>query len=83
MTFVHRTNTILNEIDMDVTGVSGVAFGGPKRDILFVTVAGIILDLYAGKPMEVITNGTSLYKITGLDAVGPESTNLKIPDDTL
>lgn len=78
---MHRTNTIVNEIDMDVTGVSGVAFGGPKRDILFVTVAGIILDLYAGTPMEIITNGTSLYKITGLDVIGPESTSLQIPDD--
>lgn len=79
--FECRTNAVLNEIDMDITGVSGVAFGGPKHDILFVTVAGIILDLYAGQPMEVIANGTSLYTITGLDVKGPQSTSLKVPID--
>lgn len=79
--FESRTNTILDEIDMDVTGVSGVAFGGPRRDILFVTVASIILDLFTGKPMEIVTDGSSLYRITGLDTMGPTPTSLKIHED--
>lgn len=45
---------------MGVTGVSGVAFGGPKRNILFVTATAIILDLFTGKPMEMVANGSSL-----------------------
>lgn len=63
---------------MGVTGVSGVAFGGPKHDILFVTATAVILDLLTGKPMETITNGSSLYKVTCLGARGTKSTSLEI-----
>lgn len=64
---------------MGITGLSGVVFGGSKHDILFVTVAGIILDLYSGNPMEVNGNGSSLYKVTGLvGASETKSTSLEI-----
>lgn len=69
---------IVNEIDMGVTGVTGVAFGGPKRDILFITAAAIILNLFTGKPMEMVANGSSLYKVTGLGVTGTKSKSLKI-----
>lgn len=64
---------------MGVTGVSGVAFGGPKRNILFVTATAIILDLFTGKPMEMVANGSSLYKVVGLGVSGTKSTSLEIP----
>lgn len=64
---------------MGVSGVSGMAFGGPKHNILFVTATAIILDLKTGKPMQTIAEGSSLYKVTGLCAYGRKSTTLKIP----
>lgn len=69
---------MVREIDMGVTGVSGVAFGGPKRDILFVTAVKTILDLFTSEPIEMVTNGSSLYKVTCLDVHGANSTSLKI-----
>lgn len=58
--------------------MSGVVFGGSKHDILFVTVAAIILDLYTGQPMDVIESGSSLYKIAGLPVSDTKSTSLEI-----
>lgn len=75
----NRTKRIVKEIDMGVTGVSGVAFGGPKHDILFVTATAIILDLFTGKPTQMVTTGSSLYKVTCLGARGTKSTGLEIP----
>lgn len=77
--FKNRTKSLVNEINMGVTGVSGVAFGGPKRDTLFVTATGAILNLFTGKPTQMITSGSSLYKVTCLGVTGTKSTSLKIP----
>lgn len=65
---------------MGIKGVSGVVFGGRKHDILFVTVAAIILDLYAGRPMDVVEEGSSLYKITGLGTSETKSTSLEVQE---
>lgn len=56
-----------------------VAFGGPERNILFVTATAIFLDLFTGKPIEMVANGSSLYKITGLGVSGTKSTSLRMP----
>lgn len=64
---------------MGVTGVSGVAFGGPKHDILFVTATAIVLNVFTGKPLQMVTNGSSLYKVTCLGAKGAKSSGLEIP----
>ena len=71
---------VVRQIDMGVTGVSGLVFGGPKRDILFVLASSIILDTQTGKPTQMITTGSSLYKVTGLCVTGSEPTLFKVPE---
>lgn len=68
---------MVDVIDMGITGISGMAFGGPKRDILFVTAAKNLFNLITGTKQE-ITSGSSLYKVTGLCKYAAKSTSLKI-----
>lgn len=66
-------------IDMGISGISGIVFGGPKRDILFILASKVIINTKTGKPMETITAGSSLYKISGLCVSGAAQTRFKIP----
>lgn len=66
-------------IDIGVPGVSGMVFGGPKRDILFVLASKVIINPKTGKPMEMLTLGSSLYKVTGLCVNGEHQTRFRIP----
>lgn len=65
---------------MGVEGVSGVVFGGPERDILFIVVSSSILNTKTRQPMEIITTGSSLYKVTGLGVTGPKPARFKVPE---
>lgn len=69
---------MVGTIDMGIQGVSGMAFGGPNMDILFVTVAADIIQLTTGAVLDVIESGSSLYKVTGLGVTGPEPTGFII-----
>lgn len=75
---IRRTNTLVGTIDLGITGVSGMAFGGPNHDILFVTVASTRFNLLTGSVEKVITEGTSLYMVTGLGVRGPKSTSFNV-----
>lgn len=75
---IRRTGTLVDIIDLGITGVSGMAFGGPNHDILFVTVASTRFNLLEGTVEQVITEGTSLYMVTGLGVCGPKSTSFKV-----
>lgn len=76
---------MIRVIDIGISGASGVVFGGPKRDILFVLVSKVVFNAMTFKPMETITTGSSLYKVTGLKQLlgirvtGAAPTRFKIP----
>lgn len=76
----NRTKSLVKTIDMGIGGISGLAFGGPKRDILFVLASADVIDTTTGKPIDKITDGSSLYKITGLGVTGVKSSKFKIPE---
>lgn len=64
---------------LPVRGCSGVAFGGPNRDILFVTTQSKVIDNRSLEYVAEIIDGTSIYMITGLNATGmPYSRRLDI-----
>lgn len=73
MEFSHlRTSTVLNTITLPVDQLNGLTFGGPQHDILFVLAAGDVEDLTTSQLIGQVTNGSSLYMITGLGAMGPD-----------
>lgn len=53
-----------------VPGASGVAFGGPNRDILFVLTQRSIYNGVSNQFVEEILDNSSLYMITGLGVTG-------------
>lgn len=64
---------------LPVPGASGVAFGGLRRDILFVTVQSSIIDSLSLQFIQKIVDGTSVYMIMGLNVTGmPYSRRLDI-----
>lgn len=74
---------VVRVIDMGIEGVSGVVFGGPKRDILFVPASSTIVNTTSGKPVEMVTTGSALYKVTGLCVTGSTPTRFKMPEPGL
>lgn len=66
-----RTSTVVNKINATVSLLTGLVFGGPKRDILFVLSAADVIDLETGKTIGDVDTGPSLVLITGLNATGP------------
>lgn len=65
---------------MGIKGVSGHAFGRPRRHIIFVLATRDIIDTMTGKVIETITDGISLYKVTGLGVTGVKSSKFQIPE---
>lgn len=65
---------------MGTKAISGVAFGGPKRNILFVLASSKIVNVMNFAPLEDIKDGSSLYKVTGLCATSKKSTSFKLPN---
>lgn len=63
---------------MGISGIAGLTFGGPKRDILFVTASSVIINSATGQVVQNITYGTSLYAVTGLCATGVRVSNLDL-----
>ncbi|XP_055321939.1 uncharacterized protein LOC129577983 [Sitodiplosis mosellana] len=55
---------------LPINGTSSFAFGGPNRDILFVSAASTIVDAYTLAAEVISQNGSSLYKVTGLGITG-------------
>lgn len=72
---------VVDIIDMEIQGVSGVPFGGPSMDILFVTMTADILSLTTGAVLNIVKTGSSLYKITGLGVTGPKPTGFIIDQE--
>lgn len=64
---------------MGINGVSGLAFGGPNRNTLFVLASKIIINTVVFSTLETITDGSSVYKVTGLCGNGQKSTSFKLP----
>lgn len=79
ITHSDRSNRLVRVIDMGVRGVSGVTFGGPKRNILFVLASSQIVNAKNFAPLENVKDGSSIYKVTGLCATSRKSTSFKIP----
>lgn len=69
---------MVHVIDMGITGVVGVAFGGPNRDILFVTVSGNVINTDTGAITPTREGGSSLYKIKGLNVIGQTTPSVKL-----
>lgn len=69
---------MVNVIDLGIKGVSGVAFGGPNKNILFVTVAANTVDTETGEITPTGEGGSSLYQITGLGVVGQTTTSVQM-----
>lgn len=67
-------------IDMGVKAISGLAFGGPKRNILFVLAASIIVDTRNFQVLEVNNEGSSLYTVSGLCTTGQKVDSFKLPN---
>lgn len=64
---------------MGIKAVTGLVFGGPKRDILFVLASSKYVNIFNFQPIEIIPSGSSIYKVTGLCAVGRKPTSFKLP----
>lgn len=73
-----RTKCVVQTIDVGISGISGITFGGPERNVLFVTASSLIVNTLTGQPIQNITRGSSLYAITGLCKTGVRVPNLNI-----
>lgn len=62
---------------LNVKGITGVTFGGPKREIIFAIVGSAMYNFETGQ-VDTRTNGPSLYKIIGLNATGRKFSRLSI-----
>lgn len=74
-----RTSTLVKTIDFpkSTSVLNGVAFGGPQNDILYVIAASNNINPYTLQPIP-NGNGSSIYTITGLNAVGTPSSQLQL-----
>lgn len=69
-------------IDVGVT-IDGVAFGGPQRNVLFVTATADRIKTATAKTVPTSEGGSSLYTITCLGAIGQKSSCFKIAEADL
>lgn len=76
--FVNRGRRLLHVINLGIKGVSGVAFGGPKGDTLYVTVAENTVDTETGELIPTGEGGSSLYQITGLCVIGQTTPSVQM-----
>lgn len=58
--------------------MDGLAFGGPSRNILFVTDAGDIVNTNTGAIKPSGEKGSSLFKITGLNVIGEKTPSFRV-----
>lgn len=63
---------MVNTITLPVGQLKGLTFGGPQHDIIFVLAASDMVDVTTSQLIGQATNGSSLYMITGLGAMGPD-----------
>lgn len=76
---IYRTSSGIPIVEMPFTkGIGGLAFGGPNKDILFVTTVKFYVDVELAEFTEQTTIPTSLYKITGLGTAARGSSRLKV-----
>lgn len=70
---------MVNIIDFPAPVLNGLAFGGPRKDILYVVAAPDYFDIYSQQVVADPTNTTtSLYAVTGLGAVGTRSERFQL-----
>lgn len=75
----NRTSRLVKTIDFPSPVLNGVAFGGPKRNLLFVIASPDYVNPFTSEIIADPTNlTTSLYMITGLHATGAPSVRLNI-----
>lgn len=65
-------------IETGQVGIAGAAFGGSNRDILYLTDGSAIVKVLSATITET-PDSNSLYKLTGLGAMGQASTYPKLP----
>lgn len=70
--FIDSNGTVINTFPMPVKATTGVAFGGPNLDILYVLAGQKVIDGYTALIGYVNLDGPGLYAITG---VGKTFTN--------
>ena len=76
--YVFRTSKVIEVIDLPVPGAIGIAFGGIRRNILYVITSSIILDTLSSNVDKEVSAGTSIYAIYGLHSKGVPSTRMKV-----
>lgn len=59
-------------------GVSGIALGGPSRDILYVVSGSNIINVNTAAIVDQIIDGTSVFVLRDIGATGQPSTSLSI-----
>lgn len=69
---------MVNTVKLPVHGLNGLAFGGPNHDIIFITASRILTDKITSQVIGEVTNGSSLYMVTGLGAKGYKLSRLVI-----
>lgn len=72
MSFICRNGKIVDTIKIPAPTVSGITFGGPKRDILFVTTTRILYNSFApfDSPNSSNPAAGQTFMVTGLKTVG-------------
>ena len=69
---------MIEVIDLPVPGAIGLAFGGIRRNILYVIIESIILDALSLNVVKEVSGGSSIYAIYGLDSKGVPSTRMNL-----
>ncbi|XP_055310182.1 uncharacterized protein LOC129573561 [Sitodiplosis mosellana] len=72
------TGGLADVYDIKVPGISGMALGGPNRDIMYVIAGSEIVNVYSTAVVKQITEGTSIFVLRGIGAMGQPSTSLSI-----
>lgn len=71
-------STVINEIKLPVHGCNGITFGGPHRNILYVVASRVLTDKITSQVVGEVTNGSSLYMVTGLGVKANKLSSLVI-----
>lgn len=75
---IFRTGNVVDKYKLPQPGAAGLTFGGPHSDILYVVMESSILDVISATVVREITNGTSIYAITGLVGRNAENNRMDI-----
>lgn len=77
--FIRRTKKVVRTIQLPAEIVTGVAFGGPNLDILFVTTASKAFALDSGRIVSNFSPASgTVYMIRGLGARGFPGRKLRV-----